>query len=235
MKEVTIMKKLSLLCVVAALAILLSAAQTSQASVIAFEWTGASNSSHTSYHSTFGPVLADDFAPTVTGWVTQVDWWGSRTSGTNWEITFHNDNSGTPAYSPPSGGISQHFAGASGVGPDPNGIFFFSASWVPQDVFLTAGTDYWFSVANASGDPNWTWAHPVAGGPTVGTEQYHAAVSVGGSPSIIAGPHDGPWTSIECNDFAFRIHMDPIPEPSTLYLIGVGLIGLIVLKRRSKK
>ena len=122
-----------------------------------------------------------------------------------------------------------------GADPDGDGVFEFSAAWTPQDVVLAAGTDYWFSVANASG-PGWTWANPGVG-PTVGSESFGAMVSVGGTPSVISGPHDGPWNPVSVTakqDFAFRIWVEHIPEPGTTLLLGLGLLGLALAKRSLK-
>lgn len=138
----------------------------------------------------------------------------------SWEITFHDDNGGEPAATLPEGGISQHFVSSGAVDPDNDGIYYYSALWNPQDLLLTAGTDYWFSVANASG-AGWTWANGLV--PTIGSEQYNAAVSTGVGPN--GGPHFGPWDTVMTN-FAFRIHVDPIPEPPMLALLGIALAAM---------
>jgi hypothetical protein len=205
------------------------------ACITTFEWTEGSNSSHFSIHGSGGPVLADDFTPALTGQVCSVEWWGSPTNAVNWEITFHPDANGAPQTGMGSGDIIQQlFLPAPGSDPDGDGIFHYSAPW-PSSLVLTAGQDYWFSVANdpTSRPPGtavtgWTWAIPVAGGPTVGSEQYCAVVS----NTAPGNPHHGPWTRLPCTDFAFRINI--VPEPSALVLVGAGLGGLLILVRRRR-
>jgi hypothetical protein len=183
-----------------------------------------------------GPVLADDFTPAVSGRVVQIDWWGTApvlagAAGDLWEITFHSDSASAPSFPY----IAQHFVTAAGTDPDGDGIYLFTSSWTPQDVVLTGGQDYWFSVANgsASSASPWNWADALGAGPTVGSEQYDAMVSVGGDPSTVAGPHDGPWSSISDQDFAFRIWVE-VPEPATLALMSLGLAGIGFRRQRNK-
>lgn len=199
--------------------------------VVIYESLPASNSNNVSSHGVGGPVLADDFTSSVSGMVTSVEWWGSSPlviGGVDqWEITFHSDIGGTPSTTFPTGVISQHFVSATGFDPDGDGIFHYQTVWNPQDMFVTAGVDYWFSVANASGS-TWTWATGLP--PTVGSEQYDAVVSTGIGPD--GGPHFGPWTGIPDTDFAFRINA--VPVPAAVWLFGSGLIGLIGVARRKK-
>ena len=209
-------------------------APVSNALVIAYEWapaTPGTNSRFNSFHNATGPVLADDFSPSIAGNVVQVDWWGSQGIGLDqWEITFHADNPvGTPSFP----FLSQHFVNAAGTDPDGDGVFFFSSAWTPSDVSLVVGTDYWFSVANGSTN-NWLWANPGGAAPSVGSEQYDALQSVGGPPSVVAGPHDGPWNpTVAGQDFAFRIWVDA-PEPGTLGLLGLAVAGVTALRRRRR-
>ena len=83
---------------------------------IAFEWTeggpgNGTNSIHTSFHNAAGPVLADDFIPVLSGPVVQVDWWGSITNSSQWEITFHSDAGAQPAFPDGDGSTSTPLRG----------------------------------------------------------------------------------------------------------------------------
>ena len=211
----------------------LAGVSAATAAVVAFEWTeggpgNGTNSTHQSRHGTQGPVLADDFVPAISGTVSRVDWWGSAATNANWEITFHTDAGGVPFPTPGFGGISQHFVNAAGADPDGDQVFAFTSVWTPSDIFVQAGTTYWFSVANFNF--GWLWANPGPPAPTVGTEQFTGVVSVGVGPN--GGPHFGPWNAVATpvgtkQDFAFRIWV--VPEPGPLALVGAGLAVLMVM------
>jgi hypothetical protein len=188
------------------------------------------NSNFVSFHTTGGPVLADDFIPIASGPVTSVTWWGSSAASDSWELTFHTDNNGVPNIDDPfEGGLVQHVPViATGVN---NGRSWlqYTATWSPMDISLTAGTSYWFSVANFA--DGWTWALANPTGPFIGTELYDAVQSTG-SDCLNGGPHCGPWTSLTGTDFAFRI--EAVPIPAAVWLFGSGLLGLVGMARRKK-
>jgi len=223
-----------------------------QAAPIAFEWNegGPGNGSlslYSSHHAAAGPVLADDFISAVSGAVSSVTWWGGApisgaSNNDNWELTFHAHDAinNTPAFTLPGGGLSQHFATVAGTDADGDGVYQYTTTWAPQDLTLSLGTQYWFSVANATG-AGWLWADAIPGGPQVGSESVFAHQSVGGTPSLIPGPHDGPWSQVACplcgrptpTNLAFRV--SAVPLPASLPMLAIGLGGLAGFARRRRR
>lgn len=185
-----------------------------------------------SHHAAGGPVLADDFTPVASGSVTSLTWWGSAATSDLWEITFHTNNNGVPNIDDPvEGGLVQHVPVTATGLDNGRGFFQYTATWSPMDLTLTAGTSYWFSVANFA--DNWTWALAQTGGPFIGNELYDAVQSTG-AICTNGGPHCGPWVSLTDTDFAFLIETTVIPIPAAVWLFGSGLLGLVGMARRKK-
>ena len=224
----------------------LAVATGAQATTV-YEWNeggagSGTNSPYVSHHGATGPILADDFVAATGGLVSSLTWWGSGPlSASNsdlWEITFHaNDPTNTPAFTAPGGGLSQHFATVSGFDSDGDGVYQYTTSWSPMDLTLTAGAQYWLSIANGSN--GWNWANAGLGGPQVGSQSFFAQQSVGGLPSVIAGPHDGPWTQVmgptglpSPTNLAFKISV--VPLPASLPMLALGLAGLFGFARRRR-
>ena len=88
---------------------------------------------------------------------------------------------------------------------------------------LTSGTQYWLAVF--APEPN-----------TFGI--WHLALNDFSTPQALAfNSPTGPWVVNNVTRSAFQINGEPIPEPSTMLLLGTGLaaLGTAVRKRRQNK
>ncbi len=84
---------------------------------------------------------------------------------------------------------------------------------------LTAGT-YWISVLEND-----------AATPTVGNSQWLWGDSTVGLRAIRNGDLD-PWTAALDLNHAFTLTGSQVPEPSTLALTALGILGLVRYRRR---
>jgi hypothetical protein len=202
--------------------------------------TTLGNPSNISFHNAAGPVIADDFVPTASGQVTQVRWWGSAVaSNTTWELVLQNNDpllgepANTPAGNNVTGGVKAINVVATSVAAPAFGVpglFMYTADFSLYNTFsIAAGTEYWLTVANSAN--GWDWAEALSG-PTVGSENFNAHRSTGPGCTD-GGPHCGPWTDIH-TDFAMQVTAVPEPETYALILGGLGLIGFLGRRRKSR-
>jgi hypothetical protein len=142
---------------------------------------------------------------------------------TSWEIEFWSDNSGIPG-SPlfgvtlPAASVNTTFVGvASDLGSTEN-VYSFQAT-LPSIFAASAATTYWFSVLSLQPtfDPIFSWTLGTGGD---GFSQQENIGSFGGGIT----QQDG--------DRAFSL--ETVPEPATLPVLGIALIGLAALKRRQR-
>ena len=101
-------------------------------------------------------------------------------------------------------------------------IFQYVTTITPVD--LTAGTEYWISILENDLTTNiWFW---------------QASNSVQNETAAFRPQGEGNWLSLDQsnrNEFAFSLSATPIPEPSTMLLLGFGLAGLVIVRWRGRR
>ncbi len=81
-----------------------------------------------------------------------------------------------------------------------------SATWSAVTNYLDNGSDPWGTVSGISTDADWIWGSALIPGSDYGEYQI----------------------------FRLKVEADPVPEPATIFLLGFGLIGLVVSKKRKQ-
>jgi hypothetical protein len=157
--------------------------------------------------------------------ITDFHWWGipfGSDLGFRFEI-WSDDGTGLP-------GTNVYFeniigdAGATAVGDQVSGLDVYKYGFDLATPFSGASGKYWFSVVSL-GQENWYWA-------LSGSRQFNddlQYVGTIGGTIVLGNPRE--------NDFAFEISggSSVVPEPTTMTLFGLGLLGSALAARRSKK
>lgn len=160
-----------------------------------------------------GP-LADSFS--VTGSTTTLDTVQlllDKTSATSGSVRvdLFNDNSGTPGTLNTNIGSVNDSALSTGT----FNLFTFTPS-----ISLATGR-YWIELSTVgTSSANWAFSTNI-GRPGLAGERIYAATQNGGA-------------GFQISSFAFQMRLNNVPEPDTLALISIGLVGVGFSKRRRK-
>lgn len=203
-------------------ALTLGAASRGQAAIITLQ---ALDPAQGGEFSNLGPTnqqVADDFVLGATTSLDSFTWFGRYfadfvvANPVEFSIRIFSDAGGQPA------AVPLHTVGVS-VNASPTGLDFGGIPWFsyssPLALILTAGT-YWISVVEDD-----------AATPAVGGSQWMWGDSTFGLRATRNGDV-GPWTAGLDRNHAFTLEGSPVPEPSTLALSTLGLLGLLRYRRR---
>jgi hypothetical protein len=169
---------------------------------------------------TRGPLLADDFVSAMNRRIVFVEWWGSESDASWWELTLYS-NTDADVTLPDATRSAIPFVTPRWAYPVDDGIFYYGAEVDDPAWVLARGHSYWFGVASYSA--GWTWALG-SGDPELGGVQRESAV---------VSPDGAAWESLRpTTNFAFGLWPELVPEPGMVLLLGLGLTGIAMSRRR---
>jgi hypothetical protein len=200
-------------------------------------WTSQADSSFTGFR-TF-----DNFSVLSPTTINQVSWLGiylnlsdlsnGAPNTTTWDIGFFTDNAGTPVIPVSETALSAAQVGRQTLGTgvfDGNVVTVYQFNATFPSFTAVTGKTYWFSpLSEASAfSPLFSWIQGTGGDNSSLQEQLGITALVTVSESSVTTGINPVF--IRPGDRAFIVN--PAPEPGSLLLIGLGLVGLALLRRR---
>lgn len=210
-------------CFLAALAVVVALVAAPAAADVLYSQlpVGANGALGSDFNRSNPQQEADDFELPSPSLIHDVHWWGiyfqqDEPDADDFTIRFFNPaSSGLPEASPFVSVAPVNLTRTETAMTALGDIVYQYEADLPSDVLASAGAAYFLSIVNSTQSSNWSW---VADG--TGTHYFRLGEA-------------GAWeTSATPTDHAFELTGSIVPEPTTIALVGLGILGLARRRRK---